>query len=151
MTDLSFVLTLMKSYGLRINVQKNVALCRVIGRSAPAFLRKWIVRSKEGPRLIIPDLDWQLPLVSKTTYLGIVISYRAWEMDTTKRRISAAQHYFHVLRRWLTDTTIIPKPLKFRLYKQCILPTLQYGILKWVSHSKVFNNWSVSSMSTFVV
>ena len=90
LTDLSFVLTLMKSYGLRINVQKNVALCRVIGRSAPAFLRKWIVRSKEGPRLIIPDLDWQLPLVSKTTYLGIVISYRAWEMDTTIRRIAAA-------------------------------------------------------------
>ena len=120
----------MKSYGLHINVQKSVALCRIIGRSVPAFLRKWAVRSKEGLRLIIPDLDWKLPLVSKTAYLGVVISYRAWEMDTTKRRISAAQHYFHVLRRWLTDTTIIPKPLKFRLYKQCILPTPQYGIFE---------------------
>ena len=129
LTDLSFVLTLMKSYGLRINVQKSVALCRIIGRSAPAFLRKWTVRSKEGPRLTIPDLDWKLPLVSKTAYLGVVISYRAWEMDTTKRRIAAIQHCFHVLRRWFTDTTI-PKPLKFRLYKQCILLTLQYSIFE---------------------
>ena len=77
LTDLSFVLTLMKSYGLRINAQKSVALYRIIGRSAPAFLRKWIVCSKEGPRLTIPDLGWTLPLVSKTAYLGVVISYRA--------------------------------------------------------------------------
>ena len=88
----------MQSYGLRINVQKSVALCRVIGRAAPTFLRQWTTRATDRPKLCLPDHTWKLSLVSKTAYLGVVLNYRAWENDTTTRRIIAAQHYFHVLR-----------------------------------------------------
>ena len=77
LTDLSFVLNLLKSYGLRIDTTKSVALCRVIGRSAPSFLKRWICRTKIGPKFRVPDLEWQIPLVAKTGYLGIIVSYRA--------------------------------------------------------------------------
>ena len=76
LTDLSFVLTLMKCYGLRINIQKSVALCHVIGRSAPAFLRKWIVRSKEAPELlpniiVTNTLIWcNIPRFTETVFDG---------------------------------------------------------------------------------
>ena len=146
LSELSFVLILMQSYGLRINVQKSVALCRVVGRAAPTFLRQWITRTTDGPRLRLPDHDWKLPLVSKTAYLGVILKYRAWENDTTKRRIAAAEHCFHVLRRWLTDP-VIPLHLKFKLYRQCVLPTLQYGIFEMGITKQGFENL-ISTINT---
>ena len=54
-------------------------------------------------------------MVSKTSYLGVTLSYRAWEIDTIQRRLQAAQMYFSILRKWLT-TQVIPRQVLFRLY-----------------------------------
>ena len=72
-------------------------------------------------------MPFTLPMVSKTAYLGIILSYRALETDTVNRRIQATQMCFHVLKKWLTAQAI-PSMIRFRLYHQCIVPTLMYGI-----------------------
>ena len=129
LTDLSFVLNLLKSYGLRINITKSVSLCRVIGQSTSSFLKSWVCRTKTGPKLRVPELEWQIPLVAKTGYLGITVSYRAWETDTIQRRVAATNHNFSILRRWLA-APVVPLHLRFRLYNQGITPTLLYGVFE---------------------
>ena len=84
-------------------------------------------RPESGPVLTLPERSWQLPLVSKTAYLGVIISYRAWDVATTTRRITAAQWCFRNLKSWLVSD-VHPLRTRLKLYKQCVLATIQYGI-----------------------
>ena len=66
-------------------------------------------------------------MVAKTAYLGVIIGYRAWETDTTARRIQAAQHCYSIVKRWLQAQSI-PAYVRFKLYQQCVVPTVLYGV-----------------------
>ena len=70
----------------------------------------------------MPDSSIRLSMVSKTTYLGMIIIYRAWEMEHRPLKC-----VFSTLRKWLT-ARCVPEGIRFRLYPQCIVPTLMYGI-----------------------
>ena len=76
LTDLQHVLMTLQAFGFHINMQKSVAMLRLQGKEASAFHRQWVKRPESGPVLTLPERHWQLPLVSKTAYLGIIISYR---------------------------------------------------------------------------
>ena len=125
--DLQHVLMTRQAFGFNINLHKSVAMLRLQGKEAPAFLRHWVSRPDTGPVLTLPERRWQLPLVSKTAYLGVIIGYRAWDVDTTARRITAAKWCFRNLRSWLVRD-VHPIHTKLKLYKQCVLATAQYGI-----------------------
>ena len=108
-------------------MQKSFAILRLVGREAPGFLRRWVHRKPDGPLLILPETLWRLPLVSKTAYLGGFLSYRAFDFDTTMRRIIAAKWCFTQLRSWLTNA-VHPLHIQFKLYRQCVMSTVSYGI-----------------------
>lgn len=75
--EFQHMLDVLKTYGFQINMTKSVAIMRLIGREAPAFQRRWVHRQRDGPFLRLPENHWRLPLMSKTAYLGVIISYRA--------------------------------------------------------------------------
>ena len=91
LTELQYVLDTFNAFGLKINMQKSFAIIRLVGREAPSFLRRWVHRKPDGPELILPEKLWRLPFVSKTAYLGVFLSYRAFDFDLTMRRIVAAK------------------------------------------------------------
>ena len=66
-------------------------------------------------------------MVAKIAYLGVIIGYRAWETDPTARRVKAAQHCYSILKRWFQAQSI-PAHVRFRLYQQCVVPTVLYGV-----------------------
>ena len=125
--DPAHVLHTFRSFGFNINAAKSVVLFRAVGKGVSKFTRHWICRTTQGPQLLIPDTPFRLPVVAKTAYLGMILSYRAWETDTTTRRIKAAQHCYLILKRWLQAQSI-PAHVRFRLYQQCVMPTVLYGV-----------------------
>ena len=125
--ELAFVLSTLKAYHFRVNLTKSVTIMRLVGKSAQAFLKRWTTRSKEGPRSNLPDTTLNLSLVGKTDYLGIVLSYRAFDHDTVQCRITAANICFRILRKWFLNRHH-PFHLRIPLYNQCVLPTVSYGI-----------------------
>ena len=129
MHDLSFLMRVFGAYGLKINPHKSFALLRLVRKALPSFQKRWINRTANGPILRMPDMAISVPLVAKTSYLGVIISYRAWEADTTKRRLTAAQTCFRILRRWLLDKHH-PIQTRIKLYRQCVLPTVLYGVFE---------------------
>ena len=129
LTELQHVLDTFSAFGLTINMQKSFALLRLVGREAPGFLRRWVHRKPNGPELVLPEKYWRLPLVSKTAYLGVFLSYRAFDFDTTIRRITAAKWCFTHLKSWLTST-VHPLSTRLKLYRQCVMATVSYGIHK---------------------
>ena len=127
LTDLQYVLITLQAFGFHVNLQKSFAMLRLQEKEAAAFLRHWVSRPETGPVLTLPERRWQLPLVSKTTYLGVIIGYRAWDADTTARRITAAKWCFRNLRFWFVSD-IHPIRTRLKLYKQCVLAAVQYSI-----------------------
>ena len=111
----------------KLTCRRVLLWCVFVGHEAPGFMRKWVYRQKDGPFLQLSERHWRLPLVSKTTYLGMIVNYKAWDFDTTVRRIIAAQWYFRTLRSWFTSD-IRPLITRFRLYRQCVLATVSYGV-----------------------
>ena len=97
--DLQYILRTLKAYRFQVNESKSVIIMRLVGKNAPTFLKRWISRPKEGPLLHLPDIALRLPIVNKTNYLGVMISYNAFANDTVTRRVTAANIYFRILRR----------------------------------------------------
>ena len=125
--ELIVVLGTLKAFHFRVNLFKSVAIMRLVGKIAQAFLKRWTSRIKEGPRLHLPDQSFSLPLVSKTDYLGVTLSYRAFDHNTVLRKVKAANVCFRILRKWLLDRHH-HLTIRFRLYNQSVLPTVSYGI-----------------------
>ena len=75
----------------------------------------------------LPDTALSLPLVSKTDYLGVTLSYRASDHDIVLRRIKATNVCFRILRKWLLERHQL-LAVRLRLYNQCVIPTVSYGI-----------------------
>ena len=75
------------------------------------------------------QLPYIIPLVDKTSYLGIIVSYRIWENDMVLCRVQTAQICFRILRKWLMDRHH-PLHLQFRLYHQCVLAIVLHGIFE---------------------
>lgn len=76
LSDLNYILKAFQMYGFSINPDKSVVLFRVIDKGAIRFAKRWIQRTKAGPLLTLPDSSTRLPIVSKTAYLGVIISCR---------------------------------------------------------------------------
>ena len=72
--DLAHILHIFRSFGFNINATKSVVLFRAVGKGVSKFIRLLICRTKYGPQLLIPDTPFRLPLVAKTTYLGVLLS-----------------------------------------------------------------------------
>ena len=98
--ELAVVLGTLKAFHFRVNLTKSVAIMRLVGKTAQAFLKD---------------------------YLGVTLSYRAFDHDTVIRRVKAANVCFRILRKWLLDQHH-PLIVRLRLYNQCVLPTVSYGI-----------------------
>ena len=129
--DLNHLIFSLQTAGFRVNPKKSAAMMRLTGRQMAPFLKKWCSRPLTGPVLHLPDMNSIIPMVGKISYLGVVISYQIWENDTVARRIQAAQTCFHILRSWLTNIHH-PLCLRLRLYRQCIIVSLFYGIFEMV-------------------
>ena len=102
-SELQHTLNIFSAFGLKINTQKSFAFMRLVGRETSGFLRIWVHRQPDGQLPILPERHWRLPLVSKTAYLGVFLSYRTFDFDMTMRRTTAAKWYFQNLRSWLTN------------------------------------------------
>ena len=115
---------------------------RLVGREASGFMKHWVHRKSDGPLLILPERHWRLPLVSKTAYLGVFLNYRAFDFDTTMRRITAAKWCFNNLRSWLTSV-VHPFHIRLKLYRQCVMSIVSYDIhemgISRRGHSRLIN------------
>lgn len=108
---------------------------RFVGKQVHSFRRRWYSRPTIGPILHISDMPLLIALVDKISYLGIIVRYRAWEIEFIYRRVQVAQTSFRILCRWVTDR-YHPLILYLRLYHQCILATVFCGIFEMGITSK---------------
>ena len=128
---LGHVIDCLEELGLTVHPVKTVAMLQLGGTQQ----RKWQAlltrRGANGAYLILPRKNgsMQLKLVSSMVYLGIRISYAAFETSTQTLRTHAAQKSAMSLSRWLYSKRRLPFSHRLRLWQACIVPCAEYGLL----------------------
>ena len=131
MHNITKTLQLLKRFGLLINPNKCTALLTLSGtcsRRTRAQLTAWR-EGKEWLRFSDEDNDtvW-IPIASKATYLGAVMSYAKFEDQTVKHRVQLSRIAFTRLRKWLTGKRGLRKQQRLSLFTTCVYPIMTYGI-----------------------
>ena len=104
--------------GMKVNPEKSTLILGLRGRS----LRKW-VKQRLFPRqktrfvnLGTPTEPLQIPVQDKMVYLGVVVSYQQFELQTLQRRMRVATMQKHRLVKVLHAARAISLKRRIRVY-----------------------------------
>ena len=124
------ILTYLSSQGLDVSFSKTVILLELRGAKAAHTLKRYVVQLPEGPhmRFLIHNRRVDVRIVTKHVYLGVVISFRKFEMDTIKHRLDIAKGQFARLKPILRCQAV-PLKLRLHLWRACLPATLLHGIV----------------------
>lgn len=117
--------------GLTVNPSKMVAMLQLAGNQRRKWQSTLVQCGANGACLVLPRQNGALraKLVSTVTYLGVRISYSAFETVTQCMRTCAANSLATQLSRWLYSKRKLPLHTRIGLWKTCIVPCAEYGLL----------------------
>ncbi|CAE7689861.1 unnamed protein product [Symbiodinium sp. KB8] len=129
MQEVLVMLRCFRRFHMRVNLEKTKAVLKVVGSLKHRVKQNFIRKFKDSRRLLLSpkNPDHWLTLVSSTEYLGAVVSYDQYELQTMRHRIQKANN-----RRWALASFLhsrrISISLKLRIWRSCVLTTLMYGM-----------------------
>ena len=116
---------------MKINVEKTKAILKVVG-TMRSRVRKDHVRKNgqdSAQRLLLSPRDpetW-LPLVTQTEYLGLIVPYGPFELQSLRHRVAKANG-----RRWAMASMLHSKKLsvgyKLQFWRSCVLSIMTHGL-----------------------
>ena len=140
---------ILESHGMKINMTKTVAICRLLGSKIHTIQKQWMKRTLQGLFLLIPRANgsctW-LRIVSNVTYLGVTLNYNNFELLTMRARIAAGNRAQAQLHRWLHCDTGFSAKQKLKIWRQCILSCFNYGLFAVGFTSHTLNLYYKSCM-----
>ena len=68
-------------------------------------------------------------ITAQQTYLGAVLSYSKFEMQTAELRFNQANRVSHLLNKWLMGRTGLTMKHKFNVWCMCVFTCLTHGLL----------------------
>ena len=128
--NLGFVLDALEQLDLQLSYQKSFILLRYAGTNPRPSLKGRIRRQGKDHFLLVPRRTGHaslLPLRNKGSYLGVVISYAAFEQQSWAHRKQLAWLAYNRLKSWLRHRDIQVKQ-RLHLWKQCVFTVLTYGL-----------------------
>ena len=128
---IGMVLDVLENFGLVLNTEKSMLLCKLLGTRVAAVSKRFLKRTKQGLFVVIPRKNGHTTLirtVSQIAYLGVTLSYANFEMATMQTRLRSGERAQHQLHKWLHGQTGLMVRQKLKIWKQCVLPCLMYGL-----------------------
>ncbi len=120
-----------KNLGLLLSPSKSCIVFRGSGRRYQYWRNKFLSTSADGGRLFhLPTSDGTLPIPvkRKCTYLGVVMSYENYELQTMQMRMKAGWNQYRRLPKWICGRGHISLALKLRIFQTCVIPCITYGL-----------------------
>ena len=116
--------------GMTVNFTISHAVLALKGAKAkqmPAKCTKWW----NGARCLVLRVDMRdihIPIQDTMPYLGAVLSYHSFELQTAQHRIQQANSNFAQLRDVLRTNGALSRARKLDVYRMCVWTSLTYGI-----------------------
>lgn len=130
LVNFGHLLDTLEDLKLTLSYQKSFVIFQHAGTNSRAALKGHFKRHPEGMRILIPRRDGiktPLPVRATAKYLGVIMSYNAFEQQTWTHRKAAAWCAFARLKPWLRSKTISSQH-KIHLWRSCIFSVLTYGL-----------------------
>ena len=112
------------SHLLKINYEKTKAILKVAGTLSSKVHQHFIRKNAQERRLLLSPGDpttW-LPLVRQAEYLGLIVSYGSFELQSLRPNN----------RRWALAAILHSRKIgigyKLQIWRSCVLSTLTYGL-----------------------
>ena len=116
-------------FGMTVNPTKSQLVLRLRGSAAARWLRQHKHRGERGQAWLdvgLPHQPLRIPLVATMQYLGTIVSYHGFELQTCQHRVQAVLGNKHRLARILQHRQLTLGQ-RTRLYIACIRSCLLYG------------------------
>ena len=130
--DMDMIFAVLKTCGLQINPEKSHFLVEVRGSDAEKWLRKHKVRNKAGDgwsfRFNLFTKE-EVPIVKKFRYLGVIMSYHAFEDETLCYRLELAQAHRNRLAKVLQGRGGLGLAQRRRIWQVCVQTSQTYGLV----------------------
>ncbi|CAE7791908.1 unnamed protein product [Symbiodinium sp. CCMP2592] len=128
--EVATVLSVLKSFGLQISAEKSTMLIEIRGTAADVWLSKNVYKDAENNKHFRYDTFAKLsiPLGTQFKYLGVILSYRNYELASVKHRVQQAAIHHSRLRRILQGRGGISRHQRLRLWRICIQTSQLYGL-----------------------
>ena len=124
------VIRVLTEMGMRVNFTKSSAVCALKGLGALRAQRKHFCWHDGSLclRLRQESADLYIPLGETLEYLGVILSYHHFELQTAKLRAAKADANFARLGKVLRTNGPLSERQRLRVYRACVLSSLIYGL-----------------------
>ena len=128
--DIQAIFETLRELGMQPNPAKSSLILRIAGKEAANWKRKAISVTKNGARVLRygGQLADVIPIVPRYTYLGVVLSFEHFELDTMRHRLSQASAHHGRLRRMIHAYKSLTAKQRFELWRTCIQSAQLYGL-----------------------
>ena len=126
--QLLHVIQTLEALEMGINFSKSGIACQLRGNKV-AVAHKKFFSSVDGSylfRLRREHKDILIPVLDHLEYLGVILSYGSFELQTTRHRIQKAYVNYKALHKVLRTSGSLAAGHGLRIYKACILTSLQH-------------------------
>ena len=126
-----FVFDILEEHGMVINMNKTHAICRLTGSQIHRIQKTFIKRTLDGTFLVVPRHNREptlIRIVPTIPYLGVVLSYDNFEMQTLNLRIQSGNRAQSQLHKWLHCDGQLTSHQRTKIWRQCVQSCLHYGL-----------------------
>lgn len=130
LTRVGCILDVIESMQLKLSYDKTFVILATAGSNVSRALKGTIERSKKGATILIPragQAPSPIPLRATGKYLGIIVSYGQYELQTWQHRLKAARTAFARLRCWFKNKQFQVHH-RVHLWMVCVHTILTYGL-----------------------
>ena len=132
---ITFLLEEVKAHKLVVNQSKCVIIAKLAGREAQNIISKhscWVISAKGekvkgwrlGPNKTFPAFQW----VPSSKYLGVMISYGHFELQTLHFRIGEAKQKLHLVRQFVYNRRVASTKARLKVWMSTAQSTLMTGL-----------------------
>ena len=117
-------------YGMVVNRQKSVVICSLFGELSKQWCRNRIQKNSKGYFLCVGPVHQPLriPIQSSMVYLGVVVSYGNYDLQTMKHRLQIANCSRQRLIRILHSSRHLTIKQRLEMYMDCVRSSAIYGL-----------------------
>ncbi|CAE7407727.1 jockey\pol, partial [Symbiodinium sp. CCMP2592] len=124
------IFRILRELGMQANPDKSTFIIGARGQQARKWVKRWVRKDSDGRKQFHFGGAKQdrVPVASQLTYLGVVLSYRNFELATANHRIGVAAGHRDRLRRILHARRVLSVGHRLRLWRIMVQTSQLYAV-----------------------
>ena len=120
----------LRDLGMKANPEKSKFLISARGQQARKWIKRWIRKDAEGQRQFHfgGGRTDRVPVATQFAYLGTILSYRNFELETARHRLGVATGHRDRLRKVLHARRVLSVGHRLRLWRIMVQTSQLYAL-----------------------